>query len=78
MVGTRVAFNDAASTEALLGFSQDIDSEGQVFTLESSRRMGNNIKVSLEAFIVFDASEEDFIYPLRDDDYVLLELAYYF
>ncbi len=78
MVGTRVAFNDAASTEALMGFSQDIDSEGQIFTLESSRRMADNMKVSLEAFFVFDSSEEDFIYPLRDDDYVLLELAYYF
>jgi hypothetical protein len=78
MIGTRIALNDAASTEILLGFSQDIDSEGQIFTLESSRRIGDTVKVSLEAFMVFDASEEDYVYSLRDDDYVLLDVAYYF
>ncbi len=78
MGGVRLAFNDAASTDALLGIIQDIDSDGSSFTFESSRRIGDNWKVSLDAFIVLDTSEEDTMHSLRDDDSVSMELVYYF
>lgn len=78
MVGARIAFNDAASSEALLGVSYDVNGDGQIFTLESSRRFGNNWKAVLESFFVIDSSENDFIHAFRDDDYVLFELSYYF
>jgi len=39
MAGACLSFNDAASTEALIGFIQDIDSEGNVLSLESSRQV---------------------------------------
>ncbi len=78
MIGTRLALNDAASTEALLGIIQDIDSEGSVFTIESSRRISDHLKVNLDVFFVLDSSEEDSIHSLRDDDNVQVELLYYF
>ncbi len=78
MIGTRLALNDAASTEALLGIIQDIDSEGSVFTIESSRRIGDHWKVDLEIFFVLDSSEKDIIHNLRGDDNVQIVLLYYF
>jgi hypothetical protein len=78
MIGTRLAFNDAASTEVLMGFFQDIDSKGSALSVESSRRFGDHWKVTLDAFFVFESSGEDTIHTLRNDDSILFELSYYF
>lgn len=78
MTGARLAFNDAASTEALMGFIQDIDSDGSILSLESSRRIGDNWKVSVDAFFVLDSSKEDTMHALRDDDSIQIDLSYYF
>jgi hypothetical protein len=78
MGGVRLTFNDAASTDALIGIIQDIDSDGSSFVFESSRRVGDSWKVSLDAFFVLDTSEDDIMHSLRDDDSVSMELAYYF
>jgi len=78
MFGLRLGLNDAASTEALIGVVQDLNSEDLFFSFESSRRIGERWKISLEALVVFKSSEEDAINPLRDDDYIQLELSYHF
>ncbi|MFV2082394.1 MAG: hypothetical protein ACC669_11085 [bacterium] len=78
MLGVRTSLNDAAGTEALMGIIQDIDSKGRVFTFESSRRIGERWKISLDSFFVFDSSQENPIHALRKDDNMLIELSYYF
>lgn len=78
MGGLRLTFNDAASTDVLVGLIQDLDRDGSSFAFESSRRIGDNWMASLDAFIVIDTSEGDTIHSLRDDDSVSIELAYYF
>jgi hypothetical protein len=78
MAGVRLAFNDVASTEALIGIIQDIDGRGTVFTLESSRRISDHLKISIDSFFVFDSSEEDSIHDFREDDSIQIELSYYF
>jgi hypothetical protein len=78
MMGARVAFNDAASSEALMGWIQDINSAGTTFTLEASRRITNHWRISLNAFFILDSSSSDIIHDLRNDDYLQLELFYYF
>lgn len=78
MAGTRLAFNDAASTEVLLGVVADLENDSAILTLESSRRFGNHWKAFLESFFVLDSSSEDTLYQVRKDDYVELRLAYYF
>ena len=78
MMGARVAFNDAASSEALMGWIQDINSAGTTFTLEASTRITDNWRISLNAFFILDSSSSDIIYDLRNDDYLQLELFYYF
>ncbi len=78
MLGARLAVNDAASTEALVAIIEDLDTRGRILSLESSRRLGDRLKVSLSSYIVLDVSTDDLIYYLRDDDYLQLEMAYFF
>ena len=78
MVGTRLALNDAASTEALIAIVQDMDNAGRIFSLESSRRIGDRWKISLEVYLFVDSSEDDVIHALRDDDNVRIEFSYFF
>jgi hypothetical protein len=78
LTGLRFTFNDAQSTDALLGAIKDKDDDSYLITLEANRRLGDNWKMSLQAskFIVdgLDQSLQSF----AEDDYLQLELAYYF
>jgi hypothetical protein len=77
MAGLRLAWNDAAGTELLAGLSYDLDNSSRIFTLEASRRFGDRWKIFLESYL-FAVHPEDIVYSLRDDDYISLEVAYYF
>ncbi|MEN8263474.1 MAG: hypothetical protein ABFR82_08435 [Nitrospirota bacterium] len=78
MIGARLAFNDPESTEALIGITQDLDSKGSGFSIESSRRLTDHLKITLDAFMVLDSAEKDTFHQIRDDDNVQIELSYYF
>jgi hypothetical protein len=78
MAGARLAFNDAASTEVLAGVFQDLDSDGTALLLESSRRISDHWKITLDAFLLLESSRGDTFHDLRDDDNVQIEVAYYF
>ena len=77
-VGVRLAFNDAASSEALIGVVQDAETSARLITVEASRRFGSSLKATLEICTFSNVPPGDALYDLRDDDYVRLELAYYF
>ena len=78
MIAARLALNDVDGTEFLAGLKQDLDSDESVFSLESSRRIGDDWKVAVDAFFVLDSSDEDVIHSFRDDGNVQVELVYYF
>jgi len=78
MAGIRVTLNDPAGSEILAGLAQDADSSARIISVEASRRFGSNVKASLEAYAFVDLPIGDPLYYLRDDDYVSLEIAYYF
>jgi len=78
MAALRLVANNAASSELLAGIMQDLDTSAHVFTLEASHRLTDHIKVKFEAGFFFDQPEEDLLYSMRDDDYLRLELFYYF
>lgn len=78
MLGARVSFNDAESSEALLGVIADRDSRARIYSLEASRRMGEYWKGSLKARWFADIPATDLLYSSRQDDFVRLELARYF
>lgn len=77
-IGTRWAFNDAQSTEILAGGIFDLDRDNRSFRVEASRRLGQDKKLSLEAQIFEHIDPADNFYPLRNDDFLTLELGWYF
>ncbi len=76
--GVRLAFNDVSGSEALLGIIADRDSDAHIVSLEASRRFGKSTKLSLEARWFNGVPATDLLFSQRRDDYVQMELAYYF
>ncbi len=76
--GFRLAFNDAASTELLAGIMKDIEFSTWVFSAETDRRLGEHLKLHLEALFLLDADEQDVTYFLEQDSYIHIELQYFF
>jgi hypothetical protein len=77
-LGLRLAANDVASTEVLFGIVQDLDDSGTFFNLEASRRLGDDMKLSIEGRFFTDLHRGHPQYAIRDDSYLQLELAHYF
>jgi len=78
MLGLRLAVNDADGTELLAGLVQDLDSRASALSIEASRRLGSNWKLSMQAWGFLDSPVDDLSFNVRDDDFVQVELAYYF
>ena len=79
MVGLRWTKNDENDTSVLVGVIADRDDSSRLYSIEASRRIAENLKLNMEAR-VFDGltASNTFLYPLRQDDFVQLGLAYYF
>ncbi len=77
-LGTRFAFNDAQSSEILAGFFIDADNQSRSFRVEGNRRFGTSWKGTLELQTFSDIDPDDLLAALEKDDFVLLEMAYYF
>jgi len=78
MFGLRLALNDVQSTELLVGGIFDLDSSATYYLLEASRRLGESWKLSLETYIYSNIPPDDLGYGFRNEDFVQLELAWYF
>ncbi|WP_372810933.1 hypothetical protein [Litorivivens sp.] len=78
-VGARWAANDVVGTALLAGVVVDLDERSQFYSVEFSRRIGNRMKLGLEARVLHDISPQDEAFFLvRNDDYLQLELNWYF
>ncbi|MHC4538781.1 MAG: hypothetical protein ACYTEK_10235 [Planctomycetota bacterium] len=78
MLGLRLAVNDADGTELLAGLIQDLDSPARAISIEASRRFGSNWKLSVEAWSFLESPSDDPLFGVRDDDFLRIELSYYF
>ena len=76
--GLRWTPNDAAGTQLLCGFAQDLEQSENAMSVEASRRFGSHWKLILEAWLFLDSEPDTVLHELRDDDFARLELAYYF
>ncbi|MEX2016097.1 MAG: hypothetical protein WD873_05615, partial [Candidatus Hydrogenedentales bacterium] len=83
-LGTRLGFNDEQGTSILAGAIVDLDSGGALWNLEASRRIGQDWRLTVEARI-FTGFENggllaagDPLAHLRKDDYIEVQLAWYF
>jgi hypothetical protein len=76
--GCRLVFNDVQSTELLVGVLLDRRSHAQFWNLEASRRLGSSWKLAVEGRAFERVSPEDLFFGFRRDDYIQVELAWYF
>jgi hypothetical protein len=74
----RLAVNDPQSSEALLGFVQDVKGNARSVFLETSRRFGDNWKLTVEMRAAFSQPESDLLFDQRADDLLQVELNYFF
>jgi len=78
LVGLRLALNDEQSTDALLGIVVDNEGDGNILSLEASRRIGDSFKINVEASLFFGAESTDPTYTFQSDDYFQLSLFYFY
>jgi len=77
-IGTRLTLNDEQSSDLLAGIIRDFRYNRYYLSLEASRRVGDNWKVSLDALYFSESPVTDPSYSFRNDDYLQLEVQYYF
>lgn len=77
-VGWRLAFNDADSSEILLGVSHDLEHAEYALKLEAAGRLNERWKWQVEGYAFSSNHSETLIYSLRNDDFVEFALSYYF
>lgn len=77
-LATRLDFSDEQSTELLAGAFFDLERATRSFRIEANRRIGQSWKLTgeLQIFEHIDPSEQQF--DLRRDDFLQIELAWYF
>jgi hypothetical protein len=78
MTGLRLAVNDPASTEILIGLIQDLDTPARLVSVEAGRRIGESFKLEVEGVAFAGLKRNDNLYSLRNDDFVQVTLAYYY
>lgn len=78
MIGLRLTPNDVQSTEILLGTIYDFDSGEQSYNFEASRRLTDHWKLEIEARAISNSDTNSSFYSMRKDDYLQVELGYYF
>ena len=78
MLGFRLTLNDENSTEMLLGSIRDLEFNTTTFRIETSRRIGEHYRISLEANFYENITNDPFFSGIQDEEFVMLELGYYF
>jgi len=78
LIGARLALNDIQGSELLAGVIQDLDSNTLAYSLEASRRIGDDWKVEVEMRLYDNIAADDFLYAFRQDDLVQVEFRRYF
>lgn len=78
-LGTRLALNDADSTEILFGVTQDLDhSDVYNAKLEASSRLTNHLSWRIDGWWFENDTPDDLLYFGRKDDFIEVSLEYYF
>ncbi|NQV21909.1 MAG: AMIN domain-containing protein [Rhodospirillales bacterium] len=77
-IGGRWTANDIQDMNILAGVIFDLDSYGRVASIEASRRLGSNWKLSLDIRLFDSIPAKAPLYPLRSDDHIQLRLARFF
>lgn len=77
MGGVRLAVNDMADSTVLLGLIRDLDSGSTIIGVEASRRLGDPVRLNLDASFFLDMDYQDPAFSMAKDDFIRLELVWY-
>lgn len=78
-VGGRMAFNDDAGTEILGGAIQDVDQTTRLYSIEASRRIGNDWRIYLEGRWFSNIDDNEVLLQQLDrEDYIQIEVTRFF
>ena len=77
-VGARLALNDVQDTSVLAGIALDIDTAETFINIEAERRFGEDWFAELRVRAFANAQPGDATYWLQSDDYVQLNVSWYF
>jgi hypothetical protein len=78
VLGTRLTFNDMQSTELLAVAIIDLEGNGQTFSLEASRRIGNDWVLALEGNAFSHISDDTSLASFKKDSNIRLMMTRYF
>ncbi|MCW8987779.1 MAG: hypothetical protein OQK75_08955 [Gammaproteobacteria bacterium] len=79
MLGLRWTKNDAKDTTVLVGVIADRDDSSRLYSIEASRRLAEGWKLNIEARVFNGITDSNSpLYSLRQDDFVQVEVGYYF
>ncbi len=78
MYGIRIMPNDVATSHLLVGILQDVEDSSRVLTIEASRRIGKNWRLAIEARGFFDGPGNIIHQSFQQDDYLAIELFYFY
>ena len=78
MTGVRFVMNDTQSTELLVGAITDLEDRSQFWSLEASRRIGDNWKAEVLARAVASVDDKNTISAYKQDNLFSFRLYYYF
>lgn len=70
--------NDAASTSLLGGIVVDAETGARGFRFKGERRLGDDYRLSAEAYFFGDVPKQDPVYNIADDDYLQFRIARFF
>jgi len=77
MGGVRLTVNDMADSSLLFGIIRDLDNGSTIIALEASRRIGDAVRLNLESSFFLDMDYHDPAFAMAKDDFIKLELVYY-
>lgn len=77
-VGMRFNMNNVDSTQFVAGLIHDIETHSQMSTFEGSTRIGDSLKLSINAYFLSNIEENSSLYYSRRDDLVEVKAAWYF
>ena len=77
MAGLRLAVNDMDDSNILFGVIRDIHHGSTIIAVEASRRLGDSIRINLDASFFINMDIMDPAASLARDDFVKLELVWY-
>ncbi len=74
----RLAFNDFASTDLLVGILEDADTRSRSFNAQFNRRLSDSLTLNFEATFFHNIAMDDATHATRRDNFVNIGLTYSF